>query len=79
MKTYSVGVFTHSNGVYGVEASELGLEPGKVPQEIGITHRSGVVSRFKFTEFGYNKYGNVDQFNYAAADGGLSKLAVFND
>lgn len=78
MKSYSVGLFTHLKGVYGVEASDLQLAPGEVPRQIGITHRSGVVSEFVFADFGRSSDGDVTQFNYNSSRG-TEKLAVFND
>jgi hypothetical protein len=78
MQNHSVGLFSFAGGEYATEASDLGLPPGKVPREVGITHRSGVVTRFVFSHFGYNDDGDIVSFNYRSTSG-LDKLALYND
>lgn len=78
MKNHSVGLFTWENTIYGAEASTLGLLPGEVPRETGITHRSGVITRFVFDQFEYDANGDCVSFNYNSTNG-PEKLEIYND
>lgn len=78
MKTFPVDQFTHNAGTYLTEASDLGLKPGEVPQELGITHRSGVVNRFVFQDFDRNADGDVAGFRYLSTNH-LDRMLVIND
>lgn len=76
MNCFNVAQFDFINGEYSAEASDLGLPPGAVPKEIGITHRSGVVSRFVFDRYTVVD-GDIVSFNYRGRFDGTVKL--FND
>jgi hypothetical protein len=78
MQTFNVGLFTFEGGVYASEASDLGLPPGEVPREIGVTHRSGVVTRFVFSHDGYDEDGDIVSFNYRSTTG-PEYLSLYND
>lgn len=78
MQTHSVGLFDNRGHDYATEASELGLPPGEVPREIGITLRSGVVTRFVFSHYGYDSWGDIISFNYRSTIG-PETLALCND
>ena len=78
MKTYSVERFTFENGVYSVEASELGWRPGEYSTELGITHRSGVVSRFVLREVSHGPEKDIEYFKFGSVLG-KHHVIVFND
>lgn len=78
MQCYNVGEFDFDQGVYAADASGLGLAPGIVPREIGITHRSGVVTRFVFDYFKRDSEGDVTSFNYKSILG-KDQVKIFND
>lgn len=78
MQCYSVDKFNFSKEGYVTEASDLGLAPGAVPREIGITHRSGVVSRFVFNHVERDREGDVISFNYKSILG-KDQVKIFND
>ncbi len=78
MRAFNVGLFDFSENEYSAEASGIGLKPGEVPGEIGITHRSGVVSRFVFERYQGDIEGNVTSFHYRSVLG-KGKVTIFND
>ena len=78
MVTYNVGMFSFEGGVYATEASDLGLPPGGVPREVGITHRSGVVEVFRFSNYGYDEDGDIVSFNYRSTTS-QARLELYND
>lgn len=78
MKTYNVEKFTHHNGSYSTEASDLGLWPGEILEEVGITHRSGVVTRFRLQEVVRDREGDMISFAYQSTVGS-EKLHIYND
>jgi len=73
MQNYSVGRFTFMNKVYSTEASELRWPPGEFARELGIVHRSGVVSRFVFDQMKGDEYAE-----YRSPVGNV-RVIVFND
>jgi hypothetical protein len=75
---YSVSKFTFNNGVYGVEASELGWKPGEYPRELGIIHRSGVVSKFVLCGVQHGPDNDLEHFEFENVVG-KDKVIVFND
>ncbi len=78
MKTFPVDQFTYDAGTYITEASDLGLKPGEVPREVGITHRSGVVNRFVFQKYDMTPDGDVAGFRYLSTSL-LDKMLIIND
>lgn len=79
MTNYSVGKFTYLDNVYSAEASDLAIAPGQVPLSLGITHRSGVVSKFRFVSDSVVN-GEVTAFNYVGSSDILpARLVLFND
>jgi hypothetical protein len=78
MTNYSVSMFTQEGNTYGAEASDLGLQAGEVPRELGITHRSGVVTRFVFSHFEYDLDGDIVGFNYRSILG-KATVQLYND
>lgn len=77
MRTFSVGQFLVEDREYSAEASCLGLKPGEVPREIGITYHNGAVAKFVFDRYQGDIDGNVTSFHYR--DGAFDKVTIFND
>ena len=72
MQIHSVEQFQFEDGRYSAEASMLGWPPGKVARELGIQHRSGVVSRFTLVKV------QDELFEYKSVLG-KDRVTVFND
>jgi hypothetical protein len=79
MKNYSVGDFTCIDSVYSAHASTINVEPSQLPISLGITHRSGFVSKFYFVSDSIVN-GQVVAFIYAEKTDVLpAKLVLFNN
>jgi len=80
MTIHSVELFTHKDGNYITEASMLGWPPGQVPHEVGIQHRSGVVTRFSYHASQRDPEGDTQSWGYRSVGSPVGeKLTVFND
>ena len=80
MTNYCVGMFTYDGNTYGAEASDLGLQAGQVPRELGITHRSGVVTRFVFSHCDYDADGDIVAFVYLGNGvTAANRVTLYND
>lgn len=77
MQIYSASKFDTETDNYTAEASELRIPPGKVPLEIGIEHKPGVVQKFVFAGVKNGPEG-IEQFNYRSPLG-KATLTLFND
>ena len=72
MTIQSVEMFHVTGSHYTAEASELQWPPGQFLQELGIQHRSGVVSRFELVSV------NEERAEYQCPNSDM-RATVFND